>query len=925
MADPVEPTQKTTQVTKASAVERFQRLEEIFHRASQLDGAARAEYLSESCGDDRSLLAEVEGMLALEKGAASGIEAAVGSGIRHWSNRHVPARLGPYRVLELLGRGGLGEVYLAERDDEHFHKRVAIKWIRPELSSSDLERRFRFERQVLAQLEHPHIARILDAGAEGGSTYLVMELVEGRPLLAYCRERQLDLRQKLTLFLKICEAVHYAHQNLVLHCDLKPSNILIDGQGSPKLLDFGIATALQQNRSDEGAAEASTRPGVRPLTPEYASPEQVQYQPLTTASDVYSLGVVLYELLTDQRPYEIGTDNPLEVARVIVEHEPSPPSERVEKLGGRAAWDPDLDAIVAMALRKEPEGRYRSVGQFVEDLGRFLELRPVAARRDTRFYRWSKLVRRHRMAVAAVTAVFLALSTATGITWRQAEVARSERLRAERSLELAEEEKDRAEAVIDLLVGLFETADPALALGSEITAREVLDLGSQRIRRQLKDRPKLRAALAGTIGRVYRELAIHDQAEVHLFDSLTTHLEVLDEGAPEVVKSRLELALLLLDQERLQEADRQLAKAIDSELGHRGASTPVYNALLRAQALSQIEQGRPEEAGQLLEQASILDAARRKGDTPTEDSADIWDLSVQVAYALGDFSRAEALAQKALDARRRLLGDEHPKVALSLNNLAAVREAVGDWQGALAVLEETLELRRKLYGPRHGAVALSLQNLAAVYLKVRDFDRTESLLDEADTILIALYGSDHTNYANSLHIRARLEKARRDPRRAAELFEQSLSIRRNKLGASHPSTAQSLMGLAESLRKLEPSRAESLYREVLELYRSTLTNQDPRLAQPLERLGTLLCGKDPAVGAPLLTEALEVRRQRAGDHWSTALGQARLGRCLIDLDPVQARSHLEEAADDLESLLGPEHSVTTRALGWLKEAQSESG
>ncbi|MEM8933230.1 MAG: serine/threonine-protein kinase, partial [Acidobacteriota bacterium] len=481
-------------------VEHFRRVEALFDRASELPENRRAAFLNAECGDDAALRAEVADLLGFDSDAESRLGAAVGAGLE-WiaDGPPPPERLGPYRVIEEIGRGGLGTVYLGERDDAQFRMQVAIKVVRPEMRTPELERRLRRERQILAGLDHPNIARILDGGtADDGAPYLVMERVDGELITDYVRRARLSTRRRVELFRTVCDAVHFAHRNLVLHRDLKPSNILVADGDVPKLLDFGIAKVLHGDAPEVLAdgARTLTRPGMRPLTPEYASPEQVLDQPLTTGSDVYSLGVLLYELITDERPYTIDDPRPTEIERIVCTVEPERPRVIARRRGERPAWGEDLDNIVAMALRKEPERRYASVEQLSEDLRRYLLDLPVLARRDSVGYRTVKFFRRHRVPVIAAALVLATLIAAVVVTSRQARVADRERQRAEANLALAEEQRQSAEEqrrsaeeVADFLVELFEISDPSRSRGATVTAREVLDQGAKSLGWDLRDRP----------------------------------------------------------------------------------------------------------------------------------------------------------------------------------------------------------------------------------------------------------------------------------------------------------------------------------------------------------------------------------------------------------------------------------------------------
>ena len=426
------------------AGERWARVKELFEAAADLDPNARTALLEKECGGDEALRSEIESLLKSDEQTDGFIEQPVFAIPRDLfpDNVEEPVagrHFGAYQVIREIGRGGLGAVYLAARADDEYRKQVAIKVIRRGLDTDDIIRRFRTERQILAQLDHPNIARLIDGGTtDDGLPYFVMEYVNGEPINAYCDANALATTERLTLFRKVCAAVTYAHQNLVIHRDLKPSNILVTQEGEPKLLDFGIAKLL--STGDELFTQ--TIPALRVMTPEYASPEQVKGEKITTTSDVYSLGGLLYELLTGQRPYRLKTRTPEEIARAITEQEPERPSTAVsprpDPISPQSAIrNPkllrgDLDNIVLMAMRKEPARRYASVGQFSEDIRRHLTGLPVVARKDTVRYRTEKFIRRHKVGVAAAALIALTLIGGLIATFWQARRATQQRDRAER-------------------------------------------------------------------------------------------------------------------------------------------------------------------------------------------------------------------------------------------------------------------------------------------------------------------------------------------------------------------------------------------------------------------------------------------------------------------------------------------------------------
>jgi eukaryotic-like serine/threonine-protein kinase len=414
-------------VADARSPSAWERVKGILNGALEREGAARAAYLAEACAGDAALRREVESLLEAADRDWSLMDRVgdLGAGPRESrAGSRIGERIGPYEILSELGRGGMGQVFLARRADDEFQKKVAIKLVPPGPARELALGRFRSERQISATLEHPNIARLLDGGTtRDGEPYFVMEYVEGEALLAYAATHRLSIEERLRLFRQVCEAVHYAHQHLVVHRDIKPSNILVTGKGTPKLLDFGIAKLLDPAGLATGGETGTL---TRLLTPDYASPEQVRGQRVSTASDVYSLGIVLYELLAGQKPYRLETGDPAELVRLVCERDPERPSAIVPRLSA------DLDAIVLKALRKEPDRRYGSVEALSADIGRYLDGRPVLARRGTAAYRVGKFVRRNRVGVAAAGLILLALAGGIWMTLREARRALAAEARAER-------------------------------------------------------------------------------------------------------------------------------------------------------------------------------------------------------------------------------------------------------------------------------------------------------------------------------------------------------------------------------------------------------------------------------------------------------------------------------------------------------------
>jgi serine/threonine-protein kinase len=738
--------------------QRWQRVKQVLDEALDLGPAERMEFLASACGSEPDVRAEVESLLAAEEEAGDFIEEPVFAS----TGRPLAAgqRVGAWRVVREIGRGGMGAVYLAERADEEFEKRVALKVIRRSAGSEEIVRRFRTERQILAGLDHSHIARLLDGGTtEDGRPFLVMEHVEGRPIDEFFEMERLSLRQQLEVFQTVCLAVHFAHQNRVVHGDLKPGNILVGSDGAPRLVDFGIAEILASDHPEE-AAETGAAP--RPMTLAFASPEQVKGGVVTTASDVYSLGVLLYGLLTGRSPY--GAPPPVgeDLVRAILDLEPLPPS-RTGGAGERKRLAGDLDSIVARAMHKDPQQRYSSAEQLAADLRLHLDGFPVQAHAGTSSYRFGKFVRRHKLgaaAAAAFVAVVLGATVELSILYRE-----------------ADRERERAEAVSGFLVDLFEISEPSESRGRTVTAREILDQGRRKISRELSDKPELRADLMNTMGRVYRGLGLYEPARGLLEEGLSLRRATLGNEHPAVARSLLALALLRREEGHEAAAEPLLREALDIQ--RRNGLTGTAEHAVALSSLGAIHEGRHEygEAERLYRESLAL--KRRLSGAESEDTARGLSQLAHLLHVRGELGQAEPLYREALALRRKVLGDDHPDVAKTLSNLGSLLEDRGDAAGAEAVYRDVLERRLKIFGPHHPSVASSLSNLG-----------------------FALQ-------AQGRH------------REAEPLYRQALAIADERLGPQHPSRAVYLRNLASALLAQErAAEAEPLAREALEIFRS---------------------------------------------------------------------------------------------------------
>ncbi|MCP3956876.1 MAG: tetratricopeptide repeat protein [bacterium] len=690
----------------------------------------RSEFLDQACGDDEELRREVESLLELEDDADEFLPRPAMASLTDTQPLEKGLRIGPYRVVELLGRGGMGAVYRATRQDD-FEKDVAIKLVQRDLIKEAVVRRFLNERQILARLEHPSIAQLLDGGTtEDGRPYLVMEYVHGEPIDEYCDDHALSVRQRLKLFVKVCSPLAFAHRNLVVHRDLKPGNILITDEGEPKLLDFGIAKLLA---SEEAMLGDLTQGSEQPMTPRYASPEQVKRQPITTASDIHALGSLLYKLLTGRLPCELESCRFGEIPWRICEQEPTRPSvavgreEKAKTTAGMRHWTPesvsrtregdpkrlrrrlagDVDAIVLKALRKEPHRRYGSVEQLAADIQRHLDGLPVEARRGTTLYRAGKLLRRYRWTVAAVLTVLLAAGVFL--------VRERQRIETERRS-------------LQVLRGLVNTLDP--------DRRDDLTEALENARRELEvldADPDLRSELAATLGRIYLKHGDTEQAHELWSESLEIWRQQRPNDLSGLAARINNVGVSYLHQGDYATAEKHLREALKlrDELGDESPDiVPNMNNL----ATTLLYRGAYTEAEELYRRGLNLRIRTLGREDPTVASS-LRSLAT-VIFARGDPVAAEPLLREAFQIRVAAFGDRHSEVAAVLDLLGSVRFAQGDPLEAEDLYDEALRIRRKRLGDDSSAVAWTERNLGVLLLAEGDLASASVLLSRASSILL---------------------------------------------------------------------------------------------------------------------------------------------------------------------------------------------
>jgi eukaryotic-like serine/threonine-protein kinase len=710
-------------------------------------------------------------------------------------------QIGAYRLLRLLGEGGMGEVWLAEQT-KPIHRTVALKLIKAGMDTKAVVARFESERQALALMEHPNIARVFEAGSTAeGRPYFVMEYVPGLPLTEYCDKRRMTLKERLELFVQVCDGVQHAHQKAIIHRDLKPSNVLIveqENKAVPKIIDFGLAKATGRRLTDN---TMFTEIGVMLGTPEYMSPEQADQreQNIDTRTDVYSLGVILYQLLAGVLPFEIkdlraaGLE---EILRVIREQEPLMPSTRIRSLGPASAASAErrqeepqsfirhlqgeLDWVTMKALDKDRTRRYGSPAELSADIGHYLRNEPVLAHPPSVAYRASKFVRRHRWAVAAAgSAAVLLIAFAATMAFQARRIA-AERDRASRQAEAAQR-------IANFMKGMFKVSDPSQARGNSITARELLDGASKEIDTGLAKDPETQAQLMDVMGEVYESLGLYAQAQPLLQHALDIQHGVHGLRNPETLKSMNDLGWLLIDEGHYAEAEKLEREALD-----------IGRTVL----------------GQ--EDRETLKSMRELG---------------AALHREGHYAEAEKIERDELEIERRVLGPEHPDTLRTLNNLAGLVRDKGRYAEEEKIEREVLDIRLRVFGPEHPETLMTLNNLASTLDHEKRYAEAESINRQVLDIRRRVLGPEHPETLRTMSdLALTIENQGRFPD-SEKILREVLDARRRVLGPEHPETLSSIDNLAVNLGMAgRYAEAARLQREELDIDRRVLGPEDPGTA-----------------------------------------------------------------------------------------------
>lgn len=833
--------------------DRWERLQSLFHDAADLPPAAQQAFLESACADDPALVDEVLAMLAADARDAPLLDRGLAEAARDVLDEATPpaipvARFGPYQIKRVLGEGGMGIVYLAERAD--LGTLAAVKILRDAWLSPARRERFAAEQRTLAQLNHPSIARLFDADTlPDGTPWFVMEYVEGVALTDYCRTHDSTINERLHLFRAVCEAVQHAHSHAVIHRDLKPSNILVKQDGTVKLLDFGIAKHLEA--LDLPADQTKT--GLRLMTPAYAAPEQVRGDRIGLHSDVYSLGVVLYELLTGRLPFDVARSTPNEAQVIIAEHDAVKPSAVMRAIAGhgppsakapsasKTAWA-DLDVLCLTAMHKDPVRRYRTVEALLRDVDHYLNGEPLEAQPDSLRYRFGKFVRRNRRGVTLGAALVAGIVGLTVIYAIRVTTARN----------LAQAEAARAQRIQQFVFNLFRGGDESTGPADSLRVVTVVDRGLQEAGSFVGD-PVVHNELDETLGSIYQQLGKFDRADSLLLASLAGRRQLLGLEHPDVARNLVLLGELRVRQARHVEAESLIREGLTLARRRLPPGHPDLASATSALGVVLQERGKYTEAVPVLEEALRMQGARDSG---SAEFAGALGALANTHFYMGNYALADSLNQRVLAISRRIYGPRHPHVANDLANLGEIKQMLGSYADAEGYYRQALDIARAWHGENHPETGAYLTMVGRALLYQNKHDPAKAALEQALAINERVYGPNHPKVAGSVNELGSLAWQLDRYDEAEARFQRVLAIYRQAYGEKHQFVGVALANLAGVYQqRKEYPRAEQLHRQALAIYSETLPADHVNIGIGRIKLGRVLLRQGRYADAAKETQA----------------------------------------------------------------------
>lgn len=871
---------------------RWNKIKQIFNDSCECAPEEKRSFVRDACGDDAELEQAVLNLINADKRSYTLLDEIPDYTDDELIDTAVSKQIGPYKVLKELGRGGMGVVYLVERADKQYQKKMALKLVKRGMDTDEILYRFRSERQILASLEHPNIARLYDGGAtEDGSPYLVMEYIEGEPITTYCDNGKLTIDERLQLFTKICKGVQFAHQNLIVHRDLKPSNVMVTNNGDVRLLDFGIAKLLQDPADQE---RAYTQPWARRISPRYASPEQFSGKRITTASDVYSLGIILYELLTGTHPYNDDAGKNTFGLPDIPRNIESPVS-RVQKTDNVEIFHTrqttksslsrrirnDISMIVLTALHPDPHLRYQSAEQLLRDIERHLSGHPVGAHPPSPLYRFKKFIARNRAVTASIVIIFSITMLFSIFFWMQ-----SERIALER--DAVKIERDKAIKLAGFLNGLFDAANPFNPTTERIDtlrAAELLKRGAERVHAELTGQPVIRSQMLRSIGLAYQGMGLYDEAHSYLSDALEIRKNIDGIDPNELIESYTDKGFLLY---------------INGE--YKESESLLREALILTETLPNIS---------MKEKANVMHT-----------------LGITLIM-IPEREEAESLLRGALFMRKEIFGNEHQEIAATLGALGTVLDDMGKFDEAEEVLQETVQLRESLYGNDHPSVAIGYNNLANHYREVGKLEQAENAIREAIRINRSVLGNDHLYVAQNLQLLGSILRFKGDYENAEKILEETLELYRQYHPDNHSAISVALFayaGLHLTTGRLDT--AEDAIRESLQMLWLQGEELDYPIAVNLQRLGTILYRKgDLARSLETYARAIRIFEVIVPATDNRLISAKRMTAMIqLDLgDFTSAESILKDIYSDLQATRSEDDTLVQQTLADLVQLYQAVG